>query len=316
MSRYKANMPSVGITSFLKLPIIENLANLNTDVGFLGIPYDVGNSWRPGTRFGPREIRNYSTRYSGWGGSQQKGYWDINQNKRFLEDISMSDCGDVDVAYYDIERNRKIITQTVKKILKAGTFPVVIGGDHSITYPCICAFEDFKSLDIIQIDAHLDWIDEVDGIRYANGSPMRRSMELDFTNKMVQLGIRCIRSRESDYNFAKSQGSQIFTRQDIRQKGVDEIVEKLPPLGNVYVSIDIDGLDPSIAPGTGSPTVDGLLYYEVINLLKGITKKSNVVGFDIVEVNPMVDLSGQTCLLATTLILEFLGMIFDQRTDC
>ena len=313
MSRYKANMPSVGITSFLKLPIIENLSNLNTDVGFLGIPYDVGNSWRPGTRFGPREIRNYSTRYSGWGGSQQKGYWDINQNKRFLEDISMSDCGDVDVAYYDIERNRKVITQTVKKILKAGTFPVVIGGDHSITYPCICAFEDFKSLDIIQIDAHLDWIDEVDGIRYANGSPMRRSMELDFTNKMVQLGIRCIRSRESDYNFAKSQGSQIFTRQDIRQKGVDEIVEKLPPLGNVYVSIDIDGLDPSIAPGTGSPTVDGLLYYEVINLLKGITKKSNVVGFDIVEVNPMVDLSGQTCLLATTLILEFLGMIFDQK---
>ena len=313
MSRYEANMPSVGITSFLKLPIIENLANLNTDVGFLGIPYDVGNSWRPGTRFGPREIRNYSTRYSGWGGSQQKGYWDINQNKRFLEDISMSDCGDVDVAYYDIERNRKIITQTVKKILKAGTFPVVIGGDHSITYPCICAFEDFKSLDIIQIDAHLDWIDEVDGIRYANGSPMRRSMELDFTNKMVQLGIRCIRSRESDYNFAKSQGSQIFTRQDIRQKGVDEIVEKLPPLGNVYVSIDIDGLDPSIAPGTGSPTVDGLLYYEVINLLKGITKKSNVVGFDIVEVNPMVDLSGQTCLLATTLILEFLGIIFDQK---
>ena len=313
MSRYKANMPSVGITSFLKLPIIENLSNLNTDVGFLGIPYDVGNSWRPGTRFGPREIRNYSIRYSGWGGSQQKGYWDINQNKRFLEDISMSDCGDVDVAYYDIERNRKIITQTVKKILKAGTFPVVIGGDHSITYPCICAFEDFKSLDIIQIDAHLDWIDEVDGIRYANGSPMRRSMELDFTNKMVQLGIRCIRSRESDYNFAKSQGSQIFTRQDIRQKGVDEIVEKLPPLGNVYVSIDIDGLDPSIAPGTGSPTVDGLLYYEVINLLKGITKKSNVVGFDIVEVNPMVDLSGQTCLLATTLILEFLGMIFDQK---
>ena len=313
MSRYKANMPSVGITSFLKLPIIENLSNLNTDVGFLGITYDVGNSWRPGTRFGPREIRNYSTRYSGWGGSQQKGYWDINQNKRFLEDISMSDCGDVDVAYYDIERNRKIITQTVKKILKAGTFPVVIGGDHSITYPCICAFEDFKSLDIIQIDAHLDWIDEVDGIRYANGSPMRRSMELDFTNKMVQMGIRCIRSRESDYNFAKSQGSQIFTRQDIRQKGVDEIVEKLSPLGNVYVSIDIDGLDPSIAPGTGSPTVDGLLYYEVINLLKGITKKSYVVGFDIVEVNPMVDLSGQTCLLATTLILEFLGMIFDQK---
>ena len=83
MSRYKANMPSVGITSFLKLPIVENLSNLSTDVGFLGIPYDVGNSWRPGARFGPREIRNYSSRYSSWGGSLQKGYWDINQNKGF-----------------------------------------------------------------------------------------------------------------------------------------------------------------------------------------------------------------------------------------
>ena len=317
MSRYKANMPSVGITSFWKLPIIENfLSNLNTDVGFLGIPYDVGNSWRPGTRFGPREIRNYSTRYSGWGGSQQKGYWDINQNKRFLEDISMSDCGDVDVAYYDIERNKKTITQTVKKILKAGTFPVVIGGDHSITYPCICAFEDFKSLDIIQIDAHLDWIDEVDESVMQMAVQCVDQWNLILPTKWSNWELDVLDQEKSDYNFAKSQGSQIFTRQDIRQKGVDEIVEKLPPLGNVYVSIDIDGLDPSIAPGTGSPTVDGLLYYEVINLLKGITKKSNVVGFDIVEVNPMVDLSGQTCLLAPTLILEFLGMIFDQRTDC
>lgn len=313
MPRYKANMPSVGITSFLKIPIVENFSNLNSDVGFLGIPYDVGNSWRPGARFGPREIRNYSSRYSSWGGAQQKGYWDINQNKRFLDGVSISDCGDVDVAYYDIDRNRKIITETVKEILNAGTFPVIVGGDHSITYPCICAFENYESLDIIQIDAHLDWIDEVDGIRYANGSPMRRSMELDFTKNMVQLGIRDIRSRENDYNFAKSQGSQIFTRQDIRQQGVDEIFKKLSPLGDVYVSIDIDGLDPSIAPGTGSPTVDGLLYYEVINLLKGITEKSNVVGFDVVEVNPMVDLNGQTCLLATTLILEFLGMIFDKK---
>lgn len=116
MSRYKANMPSVGITSFLKLPIVENYSNLSTDVGFLGIPYDVGDSWRPGARFGPREIRNYSSRYSSWGGPLQKGYWDINQKQRFLEGVSMADCGDVDVAYYDIDRNRKVMTETVKKI--------------------------------------------------------------------------------------------------------------------------------------------------------------------------------------------------------
>jgi agmatinase len=195
-------------------------------------------------------------------------------------------------------------------MLEAEVFPVIVGGDHSITYPSICAFEHLGPIDIVQIDAHLDWIDEVDGIRHANGSPMRRAMEQNFTRRMVQLGIRDVRSREADYKFAISQGSQITTRQMIRDLGVHTILERLPDLGNVYVTIDIDGLDPSIAPGTGSPTVDGLLYHEVLGLLRGIASQSNIVGFDVVEVNPMVDLNGQTCLLATTLIMEFLGTIF------
>ncbi len=313
MSRYKANMPSVGITSFLKLPITEDLSSLDSDIGFLGVPYDAGNSWRPGTRFGPREIRSYSSRYSTWGGNVPEGYWDINHDKRYLKGITMTDCGDVDLAYYDMDRNRKVITETVQKMLESGVFPVIVGGDHSITYPCICAFEHLGPIDIVQIDAHLDWIDEVDGIRYANGSPMRRAMEHNFTRRMVQLGIRDVRSREADYKFAMSQGSQITTRQMIRDLGVNAILERLPDLGNVYVTIDIDGLDPSIAPGTGSPTVDGLLYHEVLGLLRGIASKSNIVGFDVVEVNPMVDLNGQTCLLATTLIMEFLGTIFNHK---
>ena len=225
----------------------------------------------------------------------------------------MVDCGDVDLAYYDIDRNRREITCTIEALLDADVFPVMVGGDHSVTYPCICAFERFAPVDIVQIDAHLDWIDEVDGVRYANGSPMRRAMEHDFTRNMAQLGIRDIRSREDDYRFAREQGSHIVTRQSIRDDGVAATLDGLPDLGNVYVTIDIDGLDPSIAPGTGSPTVDGLLYHEVRALLQGIAKRSNVVGFDVVEVNPMVDLNGQTCLLATTLIVEFLGAIFDSR---
>lgn len=310
MSRYRANMPSVGITSFMKLPIQEDFAALDADVGFLGIPYDAGNSWRPGTRFGPREIRNYSARYSAWGGALPEGYWDINQDQRLLKGVRMVDCGDVDLAYYDIERNRREITQSVEAVLEAGVFPVLVGGDHSVTYPAICAFERYGPLDIVQIDAHLDWIDEVDGVRYANGSPMRRAMEHDFTRHMAQLGIRDIRSREADYRFACEHGSHIVTRERIRSDGVASTLDQLPELGNVYVTIDIDGLDPSIAPGTGSPTVDGLYYHEVRGLLQGIAETAEVVGFDVVEVNPMVDLNGQTCLLATTLIVEFLGAIF------
>lgn len=310
MSRYAANMPSVGITSFMKLPIHETFETLEADVGFLGIPYDVGNSWRPGTRFGPREIRNYSARYAAWGGALPEGYWDINQRRRLLKGVCMVDCGDVDVAYYDIDRNMRQITGSVSALLDRNVFPILVGGDHSVTYPSICAFERFAPLDIAQIDAHLDWIDEVDGVRYANGSPMRRAMEHNFTRNMVQLGIRDLRSREADFETAVTAGSHIVTRQEIREQGIDATLAGLPDLGNVYVTIDIDGLDPSIAPGTGSPTVDGLLYHEIRGLLQGLASQGKVVGFDVVEVNPMVDLNGQTCLLATTLIVEFLGAIF------
>lgn len=313
MPRYAANMPSVGITSFMKLPIHEDLATLDADVAVLGVPYDAGNSWRPGTRFGPREIRSLSARYSAWGGARPAGYWDINQKRRLLDGVRMVDAGDVDLAYYDIERNMRAITGTVEALLDAGAFPVLVGGDHSVTYPCIRAFERFAPLDIVQIDAHLDWIDQVDGVRYANGSPMRRAMEHDFTRNMAQLGIRDIRSREDDYNTAVSRGSTVVTRAAIRENGVAATLDALPPLGKLYVTIDIDGLDPSIAPGTGSPTVDGLLYHEVRAILQGLAERADIVGFDVVEVNPMVDLHGQTCLLATTLIVEFLGAIFDSR---
>ncbi|MEM6848189.1 MAG: agmatinase [Pseudomonadota bacterium] len=311
--RYAANMPSVGITSFMKLPIHEDFATLDADVGFLGIPYDAGNSWRPGTRFGPRDIRTNSVRYSTWGGANQQGYWDINQQKRFLEGVRIVDCGDVDIAYYDIERNMTKITESVGAMLERNVFPILVGGDHSITYPCVRAFERLGQLDIVQIDAHLDWVDAVEGIRYANGSPMRRAMEHDFVRNMAQVGIRDVRSREHEYRTAEAAGSRVFTRQQVRERGVSAVLDDLPPLGNVYVSIDIDGFCPSIAPGTGSPTVDGLLYHEVRSLVQGLAQRGNVVGFDVVEVNPMVDVNGQTSLLASTLIVEFLGAIFDAK---
>ena len=131
---------------------------------------------------------------------------------------------------------------------------------------------------------------------------------------MTHLGIRCLRSREGDYNDATKFGAQIFTREMIRDMGAKMVVEQMPKMNNIYVSIDIDGLCPSIAPGTGSPTVDGLLYHEVRALLQGVAAKGRVVGFDVVEVNPMLDLHGQTSLLTTTMIAEFLGRDFRPAT--
>lgn len=312
MERYPANLPSVGLISFMKAAVCEDLSKIDADIAVLGVPYDGGMGYRPGTRFGPRALREYSVRYSAWGAWKSAGYWDINTKKRMLTDARIVDCGDVDIAYYDFERNMEHMTRSVSMILDRKALPVLLGGDHSVTYPLVRAFERFAPLDIVHIDAHLDWIDHVDGIKFANGSPLRRVKELPFVREMTHLGIRCIRSREGDYADATRSGARIFTRQMIRDQGAAAIVEQMPQMNNVYVTIDIDGLDPSIAPGTGSPTVDGLLYHEARALLQGVASKGRVVGFDLVEVNPYIDLHGQTSLLGTTLIAEFLGAIFDQ----
>jgi agmatinase len=290
--------------------ICEDFSKLDTDIAFLGIPYDGGIGFRPGTRFGPREIRTYSVRYSAWGGHTPNGYWDVNQRKRFLKSIRMVDCGDVDITYYDFDINRRKMTSNIEAILDRGAFPVLIGGDHSVTFPNVCAFSRFGPLDIVHIDAHMDWRDSIGGVKYANASPLRRSKELPFVRNMVHLGIRDVRTSNDQVADAEAAGAEVFTRDQIRTLGTKAVLEQFPKLGNVFVTIDIDGLDPSIAPGTGSPTVDGLLYHEVRALLQGVCKIGKVVGFDLVEVNPMVDHYGQTCLLASTLILEFLGAIF------
>jgi len=308
--RYAANLPSVGLVSMFRSPICEDFSKLEADIAFLGIPYDGGIGFRPGTRFGPREIRAFSVRYSAWGGHSPSGYWDVNQRKRFLKGLRMVDCGDVDIAYYDFEYNRRKMTSSIEAILDKSAFPVLIGGDHSVTFPNVCAFSRFGPLDIVHIDAHMDWRDQIAGVKHANASPLRRSKELPFVRNMVHLGIRDVRTSDDQIADAEAAGAKVFTREQIRDLGVKGVLERMPKLGNTFVTIDIDGLDPSIAPGTGSPTVDGLLYHEVRALLQDVAKMGKVVGFDLVEVNPMVDHYGQTCLLASTLILEFLGAIF------
>ncbi|MBB4233306.1 arginase family enzyme [Rhizobium mongolense] len=205
------------------------------------------------------------------------------------------------------------MTSSVEAILDQGAFPVIIGGDHSVTYPNVRAFSRFKTIDIVHIDAHMDWRDNIDGVRHANAMPMRRIKELPFIRNMVHIGIRDIRTSAEQVRDAESAGAIVITRDEVRNEGVRGILNRFPELGNVFVSIDIDGLDPSIAPGTGSPTPDGLLYHEVRGLLEGVAATGNVVGFDLVEVNPMVDEGGRTCLLSSVMIMEFLGMIFANR---
>ena len=188
----------------------------------------------------------------------------------------------------------------------------MIGGDHSVSFPCIRAFSRFKEIDVVQIDAHLDWIDGVDGVKFASGSPLRRSKELPFVRNMTQIGIRDVRTRQEDWQALHEKGGSVITRKMIRDN-LEAALDKIPDMSNIYLTLDIDAMDPSIAPGTGSPCSDGLLYHELKAILQKVAEKGKIVGFDLVEVNPLVDLAGQTSLMASTAILEFLGAIFKSR---
>jgi agmatinase len=307
----RVNLPFTGIASFCKFPIHTDLETLSADVAIFGVPWDEGIGYRPGARFGPRSLREYSTRFAFHErGTKKRGLWCIEDRRRYLEKIGLVDCGDQDVLYLDVEKTFSAITDSLKRILSARAFPVILGGDHSITFPVARAFRKYKLLHIVHLDAHLDYNDSVEGVKLANGSPIKRVSELGFVGEIIQIGMRGIRAREDAFNDSKSRGNKIVTMSDFRRRGMDEVLRQIPK-GNLYVTIDIDVLDPSIAPGTSSPEFDGMTYHEIRDLLKGITSRGKVVGFDLTEVNPFLDTAGLTQSAAVAIILEFLAAIFE-----
>jgi len=309
----QVNLPFSGIASFCKFPIYTDLETLSADVAIFGVPWDEGVGYRPGARFGPRSLREYSTRFSFHErGVKKRGYWDIESKKRYLGKTHLVDCGDQDVLYLNVEKTFSAVTDSVGKILSAKAFPVILGGDHSVTIPVVRAFQKIKPLHIIHLDAHLDYNDSIEGVKLANGSPVKRVSEFDFVGEIIQIGMRGIRAREDAYNDSASRGNKIITMSDFRRVGMKKVIQGIPK-GNIYVTIDIDVLDASIAPGTSSPEFDGMTYHEIKDLLKGIASRGKVVGFDLVEVNPFLDAVGLTQSAAVMIILEFLGAIFDKK---
>lgn len=171
--------------------------------------------------------------------------------------------------------------------LGRNALPVVIGGDHSINIPCVAAFSDHGRLHLVQIDAHLDFVDERHGVRYGHGNPMRRAAERDYVTGLSQFGIRNVSSTAKEgYDAAREMGADILSVHQIRKLGIEAVLKRVPTSIDYYLSIDIDGFDPSIAPGTGTPSHGGFLYYEVLELLAGLTKRGRIEGLDLVEVSP------------------------------
>ncbi|MDC0039820.1 agmatinase [Paracoccaceae bacterium] len=307
----RLNLPFVGISTFAKKKYQEDWDNIEAEVAILGAPFDFGTQFRAGARFGPRGIREASTLFSfGHGGA-----YDFEDDATYLDDnIRIVDLGDVDIIHTNTEQSHKNIEAGVKKILSAGALPVIIGGDHSINIPIINAYKDQKPFHLIQIDAHLDFVDERHGVKFGHGNPMKRASEKPYITGLTQIGIRNVSSTAKEgYEDAQSKGSDIISVRQQRKLGVLKTIKRIKGNKRVYVTIDIDAFCPSIAPGTGTPSHGGFLYYEVLEMLQEISKKHEVIGVDLVEVAPDYDQSGSTSILAAQLLMNFIGFIFFNR---
>ena len=301
--------------SFFKSPLCTDLDLLQADVAFIGVPFDQGTLGRPGARYGPDAIRDAPRAYSYLDPFGQRkeaeGFFDIDAGVELLQGVTMADCGNIAILPSEVTRNFDMLTQVVDKVVERGSFPVIVGGDHAITFPAVRGFSRYSPLNLVHFDAHLDYAHDYGGVLFTHGSPIRRCRELPFVGHISSVGIRA--ARRKPYEDSQRDGSLIITTNKFRELGPEGVAGLIPQADNLYITFDIDVMDPSQAPGTGTPEVGGLHYEELRDCLVALVKKSNLVGFDMVEVAPPYDSSEITVQVAARLIIDVLAARFPSR---
>lgn len=299
-------LPFTGIATFAKIPCYDPAEAPAPHAAILGIPTDEGTTQHPGARYGPRTIREASTQFPYY--KRGRGYYDPERDRPMLADLEMRDAGDVEIVPTLLEENAKRIAEAVAALLSRRIFPVCLGGDHSVTAAILPAFSD-TPIHLVQIDAHMDFVDRLDGASATHASPMRRARELSHVVSLTQVGIRSIVSSAADYVAARGMGNRIVTTAQVLERPGHDWWADLT--GDAYLTLDIDAFDPAVAPGTGFAEPGGLQFREVARLLTTLTARLRLRGMDLVEVNPYLDASRRTALLAARTILETLSCVFD-----
>lgn len=307
----RVNRPYVGIPSFLRAPIVEDLDALTATIAVLGVPFDEGSPFLPGSRLGPRALREHSLRFCAAGA----GYYDPETRREYLvEEMTrglIADVGDVDIHPANAERSFANVTAMVKGILARGAMPMVLGGDHAITYPIFRAFEE--RLHVLHFDAHTDYAPFENDLRLTNSHAFRHISAMPTAASLTQVGIRSLRHTRDQVEEINEAGNRVIPMGEFRRLGPGGIAASLPTGSRVYVSIDVDVLDMSLVPGCVSAEPNGMSYPELRDSLKAVTERHDVVGFDFVEVNPQLDVgTGVTAYLGALVVIEFLGQICDQ----
>ncbi|MGQ0544387.1 MAG: arginase family protein [Betaproteobacteria bacterium] len=274
-----------------------SLDNLLARFAILGIPQGIPYPGRSsaGAAEAPAAIRSRSARYG-----RMLGHYDFDLG-RAPGALPLADCGDVPAAE---------ATAAVRAILRAGATPIVLGGDDSTTALALRGFEGQGPLHILQIDAHIDYRDEVDGVREGYSSPMRRAAEMPWVKRIVHCGTRGVGSaRPDDVRDTLARGNAIVTARELKERGVGRVLAEFPAGERYYIAFDCDGMDPAVMPGTSAPLPGGLTFDEAAELITGLARRGKVAGINVAEHYPSLDVNGITALAITRLLVNLMGIL-------
>jgi len=302
----RANLPFVGIPSFLRSPVVGPDDDFSAEIAVFGAPTDEGSPYMPGSRFGPRALREHSMRFV----SGAPGYFDPNRGRSYLQremrDGLIADLGDADIIPTNVVSSFDSISAFTSRILSKGAVPIVLGGDHAISYPVVRAFE--RPLHVMHFDAHLDYAPFVHGTSMTNQHAFRHIAHTPQVRSLVQVGIRSLRNTERMWLDTLGDGNRVVTMVEFRDLGPEGVAALVPRGEDCYISVDVDVLDMALVPGCVSAEPEGLSYAELRDTLIGLTARGPIAGMDLVEVNPMLDVgTGVTAYLGAHTVVEFLG---------
>ena len=296
---------------FLDFPVVTDLDALDAHFALLGVPF--GMPYSPATMANdqsraPDALRRLSTpldiRYT-----REHYDWDLRGSLLDGRDIRVVDCGNVAAVVGDHRVHYRLAEQAARRIFAAGAILIGIGGDHGVSIPLLRALETIGApITLVHVDAHIDWRHDIDGETAGYSSPIRRASEMPWIQSIVQIGMRGIGSaRAGEVTDALTWGAQIIDAYEMHAIGIEAVLERIPDGGPYYLSIDADGLDPTIMPAVMAPTPGGLDWLQIRQLIHGLVRKGRVIGMDLVEIAPMHDVRNLTLFHAERLICNFIG---------